>query len=134
MDSVKRYLVIALFTVFVLGNLASTAMAYCGADHNGSLEVGALSVATHNQVVVTDNYNDGTDADKVVKHRTAAEEKSHSSSCFNCYGSLCHSQSIVTYHFALGVYSSKVALHIDQAINQKYIVLATIPQPPKQLS
>lgn len=128
----KKYFVILLLTLFVFGSMAATAIAYCGSGHNGSSMVSVLDSATHHQAAQMDHGGNGTD--KATGHHNSTDENSNSSDCFDCYGSLCHSQSLVSFHFALGLDRSAVALQIEQEINLKFIFLTSIPQPPKQLS
>lgn len=132
MYRVKKYFVILLLTVFVFGSMAATAMAYCGFGHDSSSMVSALNSATSHQMAQMDRGGDGTD--KVTGHHNSTDENSNSSDCFDCYGSLCHSQSLVSFHFALGLDSSTVALQIEEEINLKFIFPTSLPQPPKQLS
>jgi hypothetical protein len=112
--------------------MAATAMAYCGSGHDSSSMVNALDSATGHQMALMGHGGDGTD--KATGHHSSTDENSNSLDCLDCYGSLCHTQSLVSFHFALGQDRSTVALQIEQEINLKFIFLTSIPQPPKQLS
>ena len=136
MYSFKRYFIILLLTVFVFGSMAATAMAYCGSGHDTSSMVSGSDSAMHHQSAMQAGMmdHDSEGMDHAVKHHNSTDENSNSPDCFDCYGSLCHSQSLLSFNFALGSYRTAVALHVEQDINHKYVYLATIPQPPKQLS
>lgn len=135
MYMLKKYVVIPLLTIFVFGSMAATAFAYCGSGHDASSMINGLHASdsvTHHQAVMMDHGNDG--AGDVAKHHSSTDENSSSPDCLDCYGSLCHNQSFVAFQLALGLYSPTAALHIEQEINLKLIILTSIPQPPKQLS
>lgn len=135
MSRFKKYFVIIFFTLFVVGNMTAiatatvTPMAYCGSGHDGTSMEEVLESTTHNQVAAMEH--DGT---KTTKHYNSTDESSDGPDCFDCDGSLCHTQSLVPIHAALSIYDSTGTLHIEKDLNLKQIFLTRIPQPPKQLS
>ena len=130
MGGCKQYFVIIFLTIFVVGNMSATAMAYCGAGHDSLSMANAFDSATHSQMAAMDY--DGID--KATKHHKSSSKNNHSSDCFDCDGSLCHIQTLVPVHSTVGLYESTVGLSLEKELNLTTVFLTRIPQPPKQLS
>ena len=128
----KRYFVILLLTVFVFGSMAATAMAYCGSGYDASSTEMSLDTSAHHRMDMAAMDHSSEASNTAPGHHNSTDESN--SSCFDCYGSLCHSQSLVSLHLALDLDTYIVALQVEEEINLKFIFLTSIPQPPKLFS
>lgn len=126
----KKQFTVFLLTIFLLGSMAATAMAYCGSAHDSPSMVTAAGSDTHHQAAIMDHDA----ASKDTQHHNSTGGDSNASNCYDCNDSLCHVQSLVPVHTELGHYDSVATLHIEKDINLEAICPARISQPPRQLS
>lgn len=136
----KLHIVVIFLVVFVLGTVASSAMAHCGHDGFSAGNGTSMEMPNHN--------NKAEDADAAacgthghgsasLNDSASAHSSDHATNhvdCSECSGASCQNQIRIPEGAAVMKCIDADKIHSQEKIDLKAIFLSIIPNPPKPIS
>lgn len=136
----KRYIIILILTVFVLGAVASSAMAHCGQFSSAALDgTVSFSMAHHNEdtdksEAACDSHDHGSASVTEIASGHSSDHGATPTDCNDCFGVSCQSKMQVPEGVAPVQCKDIDEVHSQDSIHFKNIFLSIIPNPPNSIS